>query len=153
ALSFLPTAIPLAPGQAAPTVANKIEVQDHLPPRAHVPSEIPNKLPPSAFLDREPRRSRKNPYALRALVWLRWQRRAARRFQFDHANLFRSQNQLDARRLPRSRYRKWAYQSGSSIHTGDSKRKTCARIQSVRRSPKARDVRGPLARQQLSHPS
>src|SRR5439155_26371364 len=152
-LSFLPTVIPLAAGQAAPTAANRIAVRVRLLPRDDVPSEIQNKLPPNAFLDRELRRSGKNLYARHARVWLPWQGRVARRFRVDRANSFRSRNRLDARRPFRSRYRKWVYQLGSSIHTGDSKRKTCAQTQSVRRSPGARDVRCPLARRQLSHPS
>src|SRR5439155_18067952 len=110
ALSLLPTAIRLAAEQAAPTAANRIAVRDRLLPRDHVPSEIQNKLPPNAFLDRELRRSRKNLYARHARVWLPWQRRVARRFQVDRANSLRSRNRLDARRPFRSRYRKWAYQ-------------------------------------------
>src|SRR5207253_2354111 len=108
--------------------------------------KIQNKLPPNAFLDRELRRSRKNLYARHARVWLPWQGRGARRFQVDRANSFCSRNRLDARRPFRSRYRKWAYQSGSSIHTGDSKRKTFAKAKSVSSLLGARAVRCPLAR-------
>src|ERR1044071_1006124 len=106
ALSFLPTATLLTPGRAARAGANRIAMQGRRRPRGRVLSEIRNRLPPNVFPDKEPRRSRKNLFVRHALVWLLRQARVAHKFRFDHANSFHLQNQSDAQRLSRSRYRR-----------------------------------------------
>src|SRR6266487_4784054 len=85
--------------EAAPVCADKIAMEDHLRPPRPAPSEIRYKLPPSVFLDRAPLRSRKHPGGRRVPAWPLQPAKAVRKFQFDHANSARSQNQSDGRQL------------------------------------------------------
>src|SRR4029453_2957474 len=94
ALSLLPTVILLTAEQAVPAGANRIAMQDRLPLRVRAPSEIQNTLPPNVFLDTEPHPPKKNPCEPHAPVWPPWRAKVVRRLLFDHANSFRSQNQL-----------------------------------------------------------
>src|SRR5881396_3443099 len=89
ALRFVPKAIASTEEEAAPACANKIAMAHRLHSLSLVPSEIRYRLRPSAFLDKEPRRSRKHPAARRVPAWLPLQAKLARKFQADHANLTR----------------------------------------------------------------
>src|SRR4029077_4379919 len=98
-IRFVRRAIPSTEEEAAPACASKIATADHLPPRGLAPSEIRYKLPPNAFLDKEPPRSRRNPGARHVPAWPPPPAKAARRFQDGRANLAHSQNQSDALQL------------------------------------------------------